>query len=88
MMWDVVDRQGAEFGGVQLPVGDETLIVAQRGLTAAFLQAFMRVRSDDGCAYGRSLSLLLFDDCSEMGRYIGTRSCGSGWRTRKRELEK
>ena len=54
---DVIALHGAEFGNIQLPVGDELVIVAQRGLPAAFLQAFRRVSKDDGCACGRALRL-------------------------------
>src|SRR3954471_20405076 len=52
---DVVALHGAEFGDVQLPIGNELVIVAQRGLTTKFLKAFERVRPSDGCACGRAL---------------------------------
>jgi|SRR5215203_455304 len=52
---DVIALHGAEFGDVQLPIGDELVIVAQRGLTTKFLKAFERVRVVDGCACGRAL---------------------------------
>jgi GAF domain-containing protein len=52
---DVIALHGAEFGNIQLPVGDDLVIVAQRGLSEAFLQTFRRVRKDDGCACGRAL---------------------------------
>jgi GAF domain-containing protein len=54
---DVIALHGAEFGNVQLPVGDELVIAAQYGLSPPFLQAFKRVRKDDGCACGRALRM-------------------------------
>ena len=54
---DVIALHGAEFGNVQLPIGDELAIVAQRGLSAEFLALFRRVRASDGCACGRALRL-------------------------------
>ena len=52
---DVIALHGAEFGDVQLPIGDdELIIVAQRGLVPAFLEAFRRVKKSDGCASGRA----------------------------------
>ncbi|MFN3659294.1 MAG: GAF domain-containing protein [Pseudolabrys sp.] len=55
VLHDVVALHGAEYGDVQLPVGDELWLVAQLGLTAPFLKTFMRVRPQDGCACGRAL---------------------------------
>jgi GAF domain-containing protein len=55
LLHDVVALHGAEFGDVQLPIGDELVIVAQQGLGAAFLKAFKRVGCDDGSACGRAL---------------------------------
>lgn len=52
---DTIALFGAEYGNVQLPIGDELAIVAQRGLTEPFLKAFRRVKKDDGCACGRAL---------------------------------
>jgi GAF domain-containing protein len=52
---DVVALHGAEFGNVQMPVGDGLVIVDQHGLDPAFLKAFAKVRSGDGCACGRAL---------------------------------
>ncbi len=46
---------GAEYGNVQLPIGDELAIVAQRGLSANLLKTFWRVKKDDGSACGRAL---------------------------------
>jgi GAF domain-containing protein len=54
---DAVALHGAEYGNVQLPIGDELVIVAQRGLSAPFLEVFRRVKKDDGCACGRALRL-------------------------------
>jgi|SRR6185369_3449395 len=54
---DMIALHGAEYGNVQLPVGDELVIVAQRGLSEPFLRAFARVKKDDGCACGRALRL-------------------------------
>ena len=55
MLHDVVALHGAEFGDVQLPIDAELVIVAQTGLDASFLRAFMRVDRDDGSACGRAL---------------------------------
>ncbi len=55
LLHDVVALHGAEFGDVQLPIGDELVIVAQVGLGAAFLKAFKRVGCGDGSACGRAL---------------------------------
>lgn len=52
---DAIALQGAEYGNVQLPVGDKLVIAVQRGLPEAFLQTFRRVGKDDGCACGRAL---------------------------------
>jgi len=54
---DAIALHGAEYGNVQLPIGDELVIVAQRGLTEAFLKAFKRVKKGDSCACGRALRL-------------------------------
>jgi GAF domain-containing protein len=52
---DVVALHGAEYGDLQLLVDDQLVVVAQRGLTAAFLRTFRRVTRADGCACGRAL---------------------------------
>ena len=52
---DVVALHGAEYGDLQLMVGNELVVVAQRGLTAPFLRAFRRISRADGCACGRAL---------------------------------
>jgi GAF domain-containing protein len=54
---DVIAMLGAEYGNVQLSLGDELVIAAQRGLSADFLQAFRRVKKEDGSACGRALRL-------------------------------
>ncbi len=54
---DVIALLGAEYGNVQLPIGEELAIVAQRGLSADFLKTFWRVKKDDGSACGRALRL-------------------------------
>src|SRR5262249_6806734 len=54
---DVVAFHGAQYGNVQLPVGDNLVIAAQRGFGPEFLQTFQRVKRDDGCACGRALRL-------------------------------
>jgi hypothetical protein len=51
---DVVALHGAEFGNVQLAVGDSLLLVAEIGLEAPFLLAFREVRKSDGSACGRA----------------------------------
>ena len=51
---DMVALHGAEFGNVQLAVGDKLVIVAEHGLRAPFLLAFREVRTTDGCACGRA----------------------------------
>ena len=54
---DVIALLGAEYGNVQLAIGDQLVIAAQRGLTADFLKTFRRVKKDDGSACGRALRL-------------------------------
>jgi GAF domain-containing protein len=54
---DVIAFHGAQYGNVQLPVGDHLVIAAQRGFDREFLQTFRRVKKDDGCACGRALQL-------------------------------
>ena len=52
---DVVALHGAEYGDLQLLVGDELVLVAHRGLSVPFLRAFRRITRADGCACGRAL---------------------------------
>jgi GAF domain-containing protein len=52
---DVIALHGAEFGNIQMPVGNSLIIVDQRGLSLSFLQTFREVCIDDGCACGRAL---------------------------------
>jgi GAF domain-containing protein len=54
---DVVALHGAEYGDLQLACGNDLVIVAQRGLPAAFLRAFSRVTNADGCACARAFRL-------------------------------
>jgi len=54
---DVVAFHGAQYGNVQLLVGDNLVIAAQRGFGPEFLKTFQRVKRDDGCACGRALRL-------------------------------
>jgi two-component system, sensor histidine kinase len=54
---DTIALLGAEYGNVQLPIGDALAIVAQRGLSGRFLMAFRRVNKNDDCACGRALRL-------------------------------
>ncbi|HLX18178.1 MAG TPA: GAF domain-containing protein [Bradyrhizobium sp.] len=54
---DVMAMHGAEFGNVQVPVGNELVIVAQRGLSEEFLRTFRRVYGYGGTSYGRALRL-------------------------------
>jgi GAF domain-containing protein len=54
---DVIALLGAEYGNVQLAIGDELVIAAQRGLSADFLKTFRRVKKDDGSACGQALRL-------------------------------
>lgn len=54
---DVIALLGAEYGNVQLAMGDELVIAAQRGLSTDFLKTFRRVKKDDGSACGRALRL-------------------------------
>jgi GAF domain-containing protein len=54
---DVIALLGAEYGNIQLSIGDELAIVAQRGLSADFLRTFRRVKKDDGSACGQALRL-------------------------------
>ena len=54
---DSIALLGAEYGNVQLPIGEELAVAAQRGLSTEFLNAFWRVRRDDASACGRALRL-------------------------------
>lgn len=53
---DVVALHGAEYGDLQLLVGDDLVVVAHRGLSARFLRAFRRISRADSCSCGRALS--------------------------------
>ena len=50
----MVALHGAEFGNVQLAVGDKLVIAEGHGLRVPFLLAFREVRITDGCACGRA----------------------------------
>src|SRR5579863_5221968 len=52
---DVIAMHGAEYGNVQIPIGNELVIVAQRGLSEEFLKTFRRVYRYDGTSCGRAL---------------------------------
>jgi GAF domain-containing protein len=54
---DVIAFHGAQYGTVQLPIGDKLVIAAQRGFDRQFLQTFRHVTKDDGCACGQALRL-------------------------------
>jgi GAF domain-containing protein len=51
LLTDVVALHGAEYGDLQLLVGEDLIVVAQRGLS----EPFRRVDKADGCACGRAL---------------------------------
>lgn len=54
---DVIALLGAEYGNVQLSIGDELVIAAHRGLSTDFLKTFRRVKKGEGSACGRALRL-------------------------------
>ena len=54
---DVVALHGAEYGDLQLVSGKELVIVAQLGLSDAFLQTFKRVTKNGACACARAWRL-------------------------------
>jgi GAF domain-containing protein len=54
---DVIAFHEAQYGAVQMPVGDNLVIVAQRGFGPQFLQMFRHVKKDDGFACGRARRL-------------------------------
>ena len=54
---DVIAFQGAQYGTVQLPIGDELVIAAQRGFDPQILHMFRYVSKDDRCACGQALRL-------------------------------
>ncbi len=51
---DVVALHGAEFGNLQLRIGDRLLLVAERGLEAPFLHAFREIGRAEYCASARA----------------------------------
>jgi GAF domain-containing protein len=54
---DVIAFHGAQYGNVQLPVGDHLVMAAHCGFDPQFLQTFRRVKKGDRCACGRALQL-------------------------------
>lgn len=52
---DVVALHGAEFGDLQLLIGDDLVLVAHRGFSPRFLRAFRRISRAHGCSCGRAL---------------------------------
>jgi GAF domain-containing protein len=54
---DVITFCGAQYGAVQLPIGDNLVIAAQRGFAPKFLQMFRHQKKDDGFACGRARRL-------------------------------
>ena len=54
---DVIAFHEAQYGTVQLPVGDKIVIAAQRGFDPQILQMFRYVTKDDICACGQALRL-------------------------------
>lgn len=57
MLDDAIALLGAEYGDLQVLIGQELVIAAQRGLPPDFLNSFRQVRKDDGSACGRALLL-------------------------------
>jgi GAF domain-containing protein len=55
MLDDAIALLGAEYGNIQLLVGQDLVIAAQRGLSPDFLKTFRCVTKDDGSACGRAL---------------------------------
>jgi GAF domain-containing protein len=54
---DSMSLNGAEFGTLQLPCGDDLLIVDQRNFKQPFLETFRKVARGHGSACGRALRL-------------------------------
>jgi GAF domain-containing protein len=54
---DVIAFHEAQYGTVQLPIGDKLVIAAQRGFDPQILQMFRYVTKDDACACGQALRL-------------------------------
>ena len=52
---DVIALHGAEFGNVQMPMGDCLVIVDHRGFLPPFLEIFRKVSRGDGSACGRAI---------------------------------
>ena len=51
---DVITFHGAQYGLVQLPVGDDLVIAAQRGFGPQFLRMIRHLKKDNGFSCGRA----------------------------------
>ena len=51
---DVIAFHGAQYGFVQLPVGDDLVIAAQRGFGPQFLRMIRHLKKDNGFSCGRA----------------------------------
>jgi GAF domain-containing protein len=51
---DVITFHGAQYGLVQLPVGDDLVIAAQRGFGPQFLRMVRYLKKDNGFSCGRA----------------------------------
>jgi GAF domain-containing protein len=51
---DVITFHGAQYGLVQLPVGDDLVIAAQRGFGPQFLRMARYLKKDNGFSCGRA----------------------------------
>jgi len=51
---DVITFLGAQYGAVQLPVGDDLVIAAQRGFGPQFLRMIRHLKKDNGFSCGRA----------------------------------
>jgi GAF domain-containing protein len=51
---DVITFHGAQYGAVQLPVGDDLVIAAQRGFGPQFLRMIRHLKKDNGFSCGRA----------------------------------
>jgi GAF domain-containing protein len=51
---DVITFHGAQYGAVQLPVGDDLVIATQRGFGPQFLRMIRHLKNDNGFSCGRA----------------------------------
>ena len=69
---DVIAFHGAQYGFVQLPVGDDLVIAAQRGFGPQFLRMIRHLKKDNGFSCGRAQrdgqSIVVADRCRERPR--------------------